>query len=130
MRLAAHRSRDSERTDARQPANKQSQPFIACGAVTLARDDLGLPILDRDAAQIRDVQAMARHWQVATVTDRERVNWVQQVITHDSADALQDVATHHCVPYGLPWINLDDQTPNQQLIDHRHHTAQQRLPWG
>ena len=83
MRLAAHRSRDSERTDARQPANKQSQPFIACGAVTLARDDLGLPILDRDAAQIRDVQAMARHWQVATVTDRERVNWVQQVITHD-----------------------------------------------
>jgi len=57
--------------------NKTWNSFLVEEALALVRDELGLPVLDGDAGEIRVAQAMARRWQTGSITDRDFGEWVR-----------------------------------------------------
>jgi hypothetical protein len=91
-----------------------TSPFEIDARVASARDELGMPTLDRDSTMMRAAQGQLRRWRGGLLTDRELARWAHHAIGHDSNEDLERLVVIDDLFDELEWI---DATPESLHAD-------------
>lgn len=98
------------------PTMRTHNAFVLAERVSLAREDLGMPAIGREGAQIRVAQAMARRWLAGELTDRELADWAHRTLTHFCADEVGDLVFHADELDTLVYTNTSEEAAHQTLV--------------
>jgi hypothetical protein len=92
-----------------------TSPFELDALVALARDELGMPVLDGDRTAIRAAQAQLRRWRDGELTDRQLASWAHTVVGHDGPAVLHDLVVTDDVLDELKYVAATPESVHDDL---------------
>lgn len=92
-----------------------TSPFQIDALVALARDELGMPVLDGDRTAIRAAQAQLRRWRGGELTDRQLATWAHTAVGHDGPAVLQDLVVADDVLDELEYVAATPESVHEDL---------------